>query len=87
MANNLQAPALSGLPSLSHQDQIILLLRLPRAQAAGIDALVQRGVDEGELAPDQLEHLSVLTANLAADLEQLAAFLDEIGVTNGGRHE
>lgn len=87
MASKLPVSAPSGLPSLTTQDQIILLLRLPRAQAAGIDALVQRGIDEGELAPDQLEHLGVLTANLANDLEQLAAFLDEIGVTTGGRHE
>ncbi len=85
MASQTPIATTSGLPSLTGKDQIILLLRLPRAQAAGIDALVQRGIDEGELAPDQLEHLGVLTANLANDLEKLAAFLDEIGVTNGGR--
>jgi len=85
MASQTPIAATSGLPSVTGKDQIILLLRLPRAQAAGIDALVQRGLDEGELPPDQLEHLGVLTANLASDLEQLAAFLDEIGVTHGGR--
>ena len=85
MASQTPIAATSGLPSVTGKDQIILLLRLPSAKAAGIDAIVQGGLDEGELAPDQLEHLGVLTASLANDLEQLAAFLDEIGVTNGGR--
>ena len=63
------------------------MLRLPRAKLAGMDALVQQGLSEGELAPDQLEHLGVLTANLTHDLEQLAAYMDELGVTTGGRHD
>lgn len=87
MASQPLTPAQHPLPRLAQKDTIILMLRLPRAKLAGMDALVQQGLSEGELAPDQLEHLGVLTANLTHDLEQLAAYMDELGVTTGGRHD
>lgn len=92
MANNPLTASFTKHPQkplqLTQKDKAILLLRQPCAQAAGVDAIVQLGISEGELAPDQLEHLAVLTTRLTNDLEALAAFMDDLGIADqGGSHE
>lgn len=90
MASNNLARSPTNSLKISQKDQAILLLRMPCAQAAGVDAIVQLGISEGELAPDHLEHLALLTSRLIKDLEELAAFFDDLGIVDhqdGGQHD
>lgn len=75
--------------TLSQRENIVLHIRHPLAQSYALDAIVQLGISEGELTPDQLENLSVLTRRLFDDLEKLAAFVDDLGIIDhpGGQHE
>ena len=53
------------------------------AIAAGIQAMIDRGIDTGEILPDDLEALGQLATRQREDLERLRAALAELGA--GGR--
>lgn len=76
----LTAPPIKGPLTLSEKDDAILRLRHPIAQAWALDQIIQLAVSEGELDPDQLENLCLLTRRLHDDLESLAAFIDDLGI-------
>lgn len=71
--------------SIAEPKRLYLEIRQSAAFASAIDAMAQRAIDEGELEPEQLEHLSVLTARLREDLEALKFAIGD--VKGGGHHE
>lgn len=88
----LKAPTLKAPLTFSQQEIIQVRLRFPGAQAYGIDAIVQLAISEGELAPDQLENLGILTSRLAETMQELQSFVSDLGIVPanenaGGRHE
>lgn len=90
MVSTALTPLLNQHITLSQKDSVILMVRWRRAQASGIDAMVQLAISEGELAPDQLENLSLLTSGLVESIEELAAFLDDLNIAGsqqGGHDE
>lgn len=74
------------LINLTSPKQLYTELHKIAALAAGIDAMAQQGIDEGEIQPSQLENLSLLISRQREDLEALMIAVHDAATGSHG-HE
>lgn len=65
-------PCCSNAPSLSPRQLIFTRLRRSTAMAAGLEAMAEKALEEGEVSPEQLDHLADLATHLTQQLGELS---------------
>lgn len=64
-------PCSANANSLSPRQLILTRLRQTTAMAAGLEAMAERGLTEGEASPQQLDYIADLSTHLTQQLTEL----------------